>query len=69
MNAVVRLPVCPHCNTVLNAGLICADCGVAEAQIDIDAQQAIEHQRGAVLFARPAVSRPVNSFKGAMENV
>jgi len=63
MNAVVRLPVCPHCNTVLNAGLICADCGVVEAQIDIDAQNTIEHQPGAVRFTRPDVPNPSRRFR------
>lgn len=61
--------VCPDCGAWLNAGRICEDCGVIPAQVDIDAQHTIEHQRGAVLFARPAVPRPVKSFKGAMENV
>lgn len=60
---------CPDCGAWLNAGRICVDCGVIPAQVDIDAQHTIEHQRGAVLFARPAVHRPVKSFKGAMENV
>ena len=43
--------VCPDCGAWLNAGRICVDCGVIPAQIDIDAQHTIEHQRGAVLFA------------------
>jgi len=61
--------VCPDCGAWLNAGRICVDCGVIPAQVDIDAQHTIEHQRGAVLFARPAGSRSSKSFKGAMENV
>lgn len=63
MNALVRLPVCLQCMTVLNAGRICADCGVAEAQVDIDAQQTIEHQQGAARFVRPAVPNPSKRFR------
>ncbi|MBB3313664.1 hypothetical protein FHT78_005458 [Rhizobium sp. BK196] len=55
--ALRRLPRCPECDAVLNAGLICDCCGVVPNQTDIDCQMAVEHLPGAKLFMRPQVNR------------
>ncbi|MBB4342117.1 hypothetical protein [Rhizobium leguminosarum] len=57
-SALERLPRCPDCEAVLNAGRICEACGVVPNQIDLDCQMAVEHLPGVVLFARPQVQRP-----------
>lgn len=56
-SALNRLPRCPDCDAVLNAGCICEQCGVVPNQTDIDCQMAVEHLPGSVLFARPQVQR------------
>ncbi|MDQ0132638.1 hypothetical protein J2T08_000539 [Neorhizobium galegae] len=56
--ALRRLPRCPECESVLNAGLICEFCGTAPTQTDLDCQMAIEHVTGAVILARPETLNP-----------
>jgi ribosomal protein L32 len=64
MSALRRLRKCPDCDAVLNAGRICECCGVVPVQTDIDCQQAIECVPGALLFARPHVSREKSRSDG-----
>ncbi|MBW8282497.1 MAG: hypothetical protein K0M55_02750 [Rhizobium sp.] len=56
--ALRRLNICPDCDAVLNAGLICELCGVVAAQTDLDCQQVVEHQPGASRFVRPVTINP-----------